>query len=171
MRILGVDLGDVRQTDGFTCGPTTALVAAALLDAAYAATLDRTPEGLAREQHRLHRAANSLWPRRLGTTPSGVAALISAHGVPYRWRRFRRGDALHDVAEAVGRRLPVALLVGRVIPRHWLLLVEHPEPDTYRLFDPSSGRLRDVGVDALRAHRMSPGFPRAYALVVPRRLP
>jgi hypothetical protein len=168
MRIFGVDLGEIRQTDGFTCGPTAALVAAALLDRAYADTLDRTPEGLAREQHRIHRAANRIWPRRLGTTPAGVAATISRHGVPYRWRRFRRGDALDDVAAAVARRLPVALLVGRVVPRHWLLLVEHPEPGMFRLFDPSSGRLRDVDVDALRTHRMSPGFPRAYALVLPR---
>jgi len=168
MRILGVDLGEIRQTDGFTCGPTAALVAGALLDRTYAAALDRTPEGLAREQHRIHRSANTIWPRRLGTTPAGVAAEISRHGVAYRWRRFRRGDPLDDVAEAVGRRLPVALLVGRVVPRHWLLVVERPEPGTFRLFDPSSGRLRDESVDALRTHRMSPGFPRAYALVLPR---
>jgi len=79
----------VQQTDGFTCGPTVAMVASALLDPMYA-------DGVAdygAEQHRIHTAANRIWPKKLGTTPWGVAATITAHtaelGTRYGWRLFR----------------------------------------------------------------------------------
>ncbi|HEX8626599.1 MAG TPA: hypothetical protein VF755_00315 [Catenuloplanes sp.] len=175
MRIWDIDLGEVRQSDGFTCGPTSAMIAAALLDPAYASALDTTAAGFAREQRRIHRASNRLWPRRLGTTPWGVAAAISIHsaalGVRYGWRMFRGPrDDLTDVLAALDCGWPVALLIGRVIPRHWLLCTEHPDPATLRVYNPASGRIRDVGLDELRHHRLRLGFPRAFALVLPNRI-
>jgi hypothetical protein len=172
VRVWDVDLGEVRQTDGFTCGPTVAMVAGALLDPAYVATLDTTASGLAREQHRIHRAANTIWPRRLGTTPWGVAAAISAHsaalGVRYGWRAFRgAGDALEDVIAAVDGGWPVALLIGAVVPRHWVLLVERVDPATFRAYDPATGRVREVTIEELRRHGLPLAFPRAFALVLP----
>jgi hypothetical protein len=173
VRIRDVDLGDVRQTDGFTCGPTSALVAAALLDPSYAAGLDTTADGLAVEQHRIHRASNRVWPRALGTTPWGVAAAISRHsaalGLRYGWRPFRgRRDDLADVTAAVDTGWPVALLIGAVIPRHWVLLVEHPDPSTLRAYNPASGRILDVRIGDIRGQTLRLGFPHAFAVVLPR---
>jgi hypothetical protein len=175
MRIWGVDLGAVRQTDGFTCGPTSAMVAGALLDPGYAAALDTTPAGFALEQRRIHRASNRLWPRALGTTPLGVAAAISKHsgplGVRYGWRIFKgRRDDLADAIAAIDTGWPVAVLIGNVIPRHWVLAREHPEPAVLRVYNPAWGRTVDVDPDQLRRREARLGFPRVFALVLPKRV-
>src|SRR5882757_7011628 len=120
MKLSGLQL---RQRDGVTCGPTVAVVAGALLDKAREAELsDRA--WFDGEQARVHAAVNRVWPRRLGTTPLGMARALSAHslssGVRYRWRLFRgRRDTLADVSGAVQEGRPVAMLIGRFIPRHW----------------------------------------------------
>ena len=173
MRIRDVELGDIRQTDGFTCGPTSAMVACALLDPAYAAALDTSATGLATEQHRIHRAANRIWPRKLGTTPWGVTAAISRHsaavGARYGWRRFRgRRDDLADVSAAIATGWPVAMLIGGPIPRHWVLLVERTGSG-FRAYNPANGRIEPVTLDELSRHDLRLGFPRAYAFVLPSR--
>jgi hypothetical protein len=162
----------LRQRDGVTCGPTVAVVAGALLDPGYRAALtDRVCfDG---EQARVHAELNRVWPRRLGTTPMGMVRALSAHGsasgVQYRWRLFRgRRDTLSDVARAVGAGRPVAMLIGRFIPRHWVLVVEASGPQ-WQCYEPSSGQVRSVDVDALRASRLSGlGYPRPFAFVLPR---
>jgi hypothetical protein len=148
------------------------LVAGALLDPAYASVLDTTPAGLAVEQHRIHRATNKVWPRRLGTTPWGVAAAISRHsaalGVRYGWRLFRgRRDELADVVAAVDSGWPVALLIGNVIPRHWVLVTEHPDAAGFRAYNPASGRMRALTLTELWRRELKLGFPRAFALMLP----
>jgi hypothetical protein len=158
----------VRQTDGFTCGPTVALVASAALDPAYGATVTDA----AAEQHRIHAAANRLWPRRLGTTPWGVAGVISSHaaalGVRYGWRLFR-GD-LRAALAAAECDWPVAMLIGNAIPRHWVLVVGHAD-GVLRCFNPARGAVASVQVSDVPARRLgSLGFPRAFALVLPTRL-
>ena len=79
----------LRQRDGVTCGPTVAVVAGALLDPGRQAKLS-DPAWFAGEQARVHREVNRLWPRRLGTTPTGMARALTARsspaGVRYRWR-------------------------------------------------------------------------------------
>jgi hypothetical protein len=157
----------VRQTDGFTCGPTVALVASAALDPAYGATV--TDE--ATEQHRIHAAANRLWPRKLGTTPWGVAAVISAHtaalGAHYGWRLFR-GDLSAAIA-AVECDWPVAMLIGAGVPRHWVLIVGHSD-GVLECFNPARGSVASIPVADVRARRLEDlGFPRAFALVLPTR--
>src|ERR1700752_4194748 len=100
----------LRQRDGVTCGPTVAVVAGALLDPGRRAELS-DPAWFDGEQARVHREVNRLWPRRLGTTPTGMARALTARscaaGVRYRWRLFHgRRDSLSDVqhaAEAPGR--------------------------------------------------------------------
>jgi hypothetical protein len=174
MRVWDVDLGDVVQTDGFTCGPTTAMVAGARLDPTYASALGTTAEGFALEQHRIHQASNRLWPRKLGTTPWGLAAAISIHsgaiGIRYGWRVFAgRRDDVADVVAAVDSGWPVALLIGSLVPRHWVLLVEHPDPATFRAYNPATGAIDDLTVDEMRHHALRLGFPRAFAVVLPRK--
>ncbi|WP_432831313.1 hypothetical protein [Dactylosporangium sp. CA-092794] len=158
----------VRQTDGFTCGPTVALVASAALDPAYAATLSDADAGT--EQRRIHAAANRLWPRRLGTTPWGVAAIISAHtaplGVRYRWRRFR--PALGPELAAVETGWPVPLLIGNAVPRHWVLIVGHAD-GVLRCFNPARGAVIEVPLADARNRRLAAtlGFPRPFVTVLP----
>jgi hypothetical protein len=161
---------NLRQRDGVTCGPTVAVVAGALLAPGHGDNLS-DPAWFAAEQVRVHAEVNRIWPRRLGTTPSGMARALTAraNGVRYRWRLFRgRRDALSDVRRAVDSRLPVAMLIGRFIPRHWVLIVEAAGPH-WQCFEPSSGAVRTVAVDAVRRARLTGlGYPRPFAFVLPK---
>jgi hypothetical protein len=167
----------LRQRDTVTCGPAVAVVAGALLDPAYREKLTGNAAGrawFAGEQGRVHHQVNRVWPRKLGTTPMGVAramnAHTAAHGVRYGWRLcWGRRDAMADVLTEVAAQWPVAMLVGRIIPRHWVLIVE-VEGDALRCYEPSSGEVRSVDVAAVRGGRLRGlGFPRAFAFVLPRR--
>ncbi len=165
----------LRQRDGVSCGPAVAVVAGALLNPGYGADLTDAAwfDG---EQGRVHAAANRLWPRALGTTPWGMASTISGHSarhhVRYGWRLLRRGDALTDVERAVRAHWPVAMLIGRnlprAIPRHWVLIVDcHGE--TLHCYEPSSGEVLPVSTAAVRGAQLTAlGFPRAFAFVLPR---
>jgi hypothetical protein len=167
----------LRQRDGVSCGPAVAVLAGALLDPSYASNLTGSDELAGRtwfdaEQGRVHAAANRIWPRTLGTTPWGMAATISGHsaryGVRYGWRLLRRRDALSDVESAVTARWPVAMLVGNLVPRHWVLILK-VRGEMLRCYEPSSGEVRSVSSGAIRASRVPElGFPRPFALVLPR---
>jgi hypothetical protein len=162
----------LRQRDGVTCGPTVAVVAGALLDPGQRGDLS-DPAWFADEQARVHAEVNRVWPRRLGTTPTGMARALTAHshasGVRYRWRLFRgRRDGMLDVQGAVESGRPVAMLIGRFIPRHWVLIVE-VTGQHWQCYEPSSGQVRSVAVDTVRRSRLSGlGYPRPFAFVVPR---
>lgn len=173
MRIAALRL---RQRDGRTCGPTVAVVAGALLDPAYRSQLsgagfDRA--WFAQEQLRVHALVNRVWPRALGTTPMAMARALTCcsrgRGVRYGWRLWwGRRDRLADVLDAVRSDLPVPMLVGRWIPRHWVLVVE-ATAGVLRCYEPSSGEVRPVGLDGLRcAHLEGLGYPRPFAFVLPR---
>ncbi|GAB7067585.1 hypothetical protein JCM12141A_18740 [Mycolicibacterium hodleri] len=154
-----------------TCGPTVAVVAGALLDPDYRAKL-ADPAWSDAEQGRVHAAANRLWPRALGTTPCGLAKVISrrsvGHRVRYGWRLARPGDALADVRRAVRAGWPVAMLIGTLIPRHWVLLVDCDDAG-FDCYEPSSGAVRRVPREAVSGARLHLlGFPRAFAFVLPR---
>jgi hypothetical protein len=163
---------NLRQRDGVTCGPTVAVVAGALLDKGQEADLSDAT-WFADEQVRVHAEVNRVWPRRLGTTPLGMARALSAHrsssGVRYRWRLFRgRRDRLADVRHAVEGDWPVAMLIGRFIPRHWVLIVDTTWLQ-WQCYEPSSGEVRSVDEAAVRRSRLSRlGYPRPFAFVLPR---
>jgi hypothetical protein len=163
----------LTQRDELTCGPTVAVVAAAVLNPDYRARL-ASPVWFAGEQERVHDAVNRVWPQRLGTTPMGVARAISEHGgVRYRWRPWWGvRDRLTDVLAAVDAGLPVAMLVGRIVPRHWVLLLTRDRmraPGVVACYEPSSGQVRVVELEAIRtASLVNVGFPRPYAFVLPR---
>lgn len=158
----------LRQRDGVTCGPTVAVVAGALLDSAYRARLSNS-EWFAIEQTRVHAEVNRIWPRRLGTTPVGMARAVNMHsGVAYRWRRFRgRRDELADILRAVEAGRPVPMLIGRFVPRHWVLIVG-AAGEVWKCYEPSSGEVRSVDVNDMRRSRLRGlGYPRPFAFVVP----
>lgn len=160
----------LRQRDGVTCGPSVAVTAGALIDAEYGAPLRAgEPEcahaWFAAEQVRVHCAVNRVWPRALGTTPAGMARALSAHGVAYRWRPA--GRSLSDVDAALSAGWPVAMLIGGVIPRHWVLLTE-TDGSAMRCYDPASGQRTWIPISDIRASRLLRlGFPRPFAFVLP----
>ena len=163
----------LTQRDGLTCGPSVAVVASAVLHPAYRERLtDR--EWFVREQGRVHDAVNRIWPRHYGTTPMGVArAITERSGVPYRWRTWwGRRDRLADVLLAVDAGRPVAMLVGLVVPRHWVLLLSRDRirtPGVVACYDPATGRVLPVQLEAIRTASLTDvGFRRPYAFVLPR---
>jgi hypothetical protein len=159
----------LRQRDGVSCGPSVAIVARGLLDEDYRAQL-AIAGWFEAEQSRVHRTVNRIWPRFLGTTPVAVARALDGYSgrLRYRWRPVRRRDRLLDVREAVLLGRPVPMLVGRVIPRHWVLLVDVQGTQAFRCYEPSSGELRTVTADAIRRARLTGvGYPRPFAFVVP----
>jgi len=165
----------LRQRDGITCGPTVAVVAGVMLDPVKRDKLlgSHGSQWFAAEQGRIHSDINAIWPRRLGTTPAGMARALSEHSAPagfrYRWRRFRgASDPLTDVLRAAAEGRPVAMLVGaRGIPRHWVLIVG-VSGERMQCYEPSSGRVVAVPVDAVRGARVRGlGFHRPFAFVVP----
>ena len=187
MKLAGLEL---RQRDGVTCGPSVALMTGALLDPARRAVLSDPASGpalFAAQQARLHIELNRVWPRRFGTTPQAMARALTSQastaGVPYRWRLFRgRHDGLADVLDAIGSDRPVAMLVGRLIPRHWVLIVDVGEPPglghalagqaaagrTFECYEPSSGEVRAVDLAAVREARLTGlGYPQPFAFVLP----
>jgi uncharacterized protein (UPF0248 family) len=99
-----------------------------------------------------------------------MSAHSGTYGVRYGWRLCRgRRDAMADVLAEVAAQWPVAMLVGRFIPRHRVLIVE-TTGDALRCYEPSSGEVRSVDVAAVRGARLRGlGFPRAFAFVLPRR--
>ena len=164
----------LRQRDGVTCGPTVAVVAGVLMDPAYRAPLLGAggPQWFSDEQRRIHTQINRVWPRRLGTTPAGMAQALTRHsiGVAYRWRSFRGArDDLTDVLAALETGRPVAMLVGgHGIPRHWVLIVAAAD-NVLQCYEPSSGTVVPVDVAAVRGACLAGlGFPRPFAFVLPR---
>ncbi|MGX9788975.1 hypothetical protein [Mycobacterium sp. MMS18-G62] len=165
MKLAGLHL---RQRDGVTCGPTVAVVAGALLDPGYRARLSGN-EWFASEQARVHAEVNRIWPRRLGTTPMGMARAVNMHSAArYRWRLFRgRWDGLADVRRSVEAGWPVAMLIGRIVPRHWVLIVD-AVGDRLECYEPSSGEVRSVELNDMRRSRLrGVGYPRPFAFVLP----
>jgi hypothetical protein len=161
----------LRQRDGVTCGPSVVIVAGALLDPDYATGL-AAAGWFDTEQGRVHRAINRIWPRFLGTTPAAVAHAVNAHSgrLHYRWRSIRRHDHLLDVREAVLLGRPVPMLVGRLVPRHWVLLVDVEGTRAFRCYEPSSGEVRIVTAEAIRRARLAGlGYPRPFTFVLPSR--
>ena len=163
----------LRQRDGVTCGPSVAVMAGALLDADYGEPLRaaRSQQWFDAEQGRVHRAVNVVWPRALGTTPAGMARALNTHAaarsIRYRWRPAVRRGILVDVCAAITDGWPVAMLIGSALPRHWVLLTEI-DGAAARCYEPSSGRLLLVTLEAIRQDRLHVlGFPRPFAFVLP----
>jgi hypothetical protein len=60
------------------------------------------------------------------------------------------------------------MLIGNVIPRHWVLLVGGDDAG-FDCYEPSSGEVRRVPTAAVSGARLQVlGFPRAFAFALPR---
>ena len=183
---------EVDQCDGYTCGTTSAIVALAEADPVYTLTLtagleppydqadrDEFDRRLTAEQRRVHAKTNTVWPRRFGTLPAGIADWLNEHsgatGVRYRWHlvddtdRRDVSEALREVVTAVDGGHPVPVLVGGPVPRHYVLAVGHAGDDLL-IFEPTSGdTIRVPAADFVNgALRDEAGFDHVQAVIVPR---
>lgn len=155
----------LRQRDGVTCGPSAAIVGAAMLDPRYAAQLEQAGWFEA-EQEQLHRRLNTVWPRALGTTPWGMVEALNAHSsVRYRWRFAESSTRqLSQIRAAVVKGRPVAMLIGKGIPRHWVLLIGF-EHGRFRIYEPGRGDVLLVTAAELSGGL---GFPQVFGYVLPK---
>lgn len=168
----------LRQVDGTTCGPAVLAVLAASTEPGW---FDGGAPGVGDRfgevQKRVHRQANRLWPRFLGTTPFGLLRWLHRHAPAAGRYRLRWVDdtsptdltsAFDAVTAAVRAGRPVPLMVGTWLPRHWVLAVA----DTgrgWQVYEPSSGELRVLDPDVLHGRSAGPvlGWPRLHAALLP----
>lgn len=128
-------------------------------------------------QKQVHRESARFWPRALGTPPWGMVAWLRRNvpaAGPYRVRLVddtcpsdlaRIVDAV-EVALRVGR--PVPLLVGRLVPRHYVMAVGL-QAGGWKVYEPTSGRIQALDPALIRRHALAPvlGFPRLHAAFLP----
>ncbi|WP_300009044.1 hypothetical protein [Pseudonocardia sp.] len=128
-------------------------------------------------QKQIHRESARFWPRALGTPPWGMVTWLRRNvpsAGPYRVRLVDDADARDvsaligavGVALKVGR--PVPLLVGTVVPRHYVMALGAHE-DGWTVYEPTSGQVRVLDLDLLRrrALRQVLGFDRLHAALLP----
>ncbi|MCK0116904.1 hypothetical protein MWU57_07640 [Isoptericola sp. S6320L] len=173
---------EARQVDETTCGAAVLVMLRLAGDPAAALALARDPRGAGPAFAALQRATQlrtrRVWPRRLGTPPWG-AARAAQYG-PWRYTHRVVGSrepsagpraVLRAAVDAASAGIPVPLYSGgdlghgatAAVPRHVVLLTAVRQTvvgPTATLYEPSSGALHAVPVDALRG---AGGAPRAQA--------
>lgn len=128
-------------------------------------------------QKQVHRESAGLWPRALGTPPWGMVRWLRRNvpaAGPYRVRLVDDLDArdVADVVEAVGVVLragrPVPLLVGPLIPRHYVMAVGLHEGG-WKVYEPTSGQVRALDPARIGARTLGNtlGFDRLHAAFLP----
>ncbi|TQM38142.1 hypothetical protein [Pseudonocardia cypriaca] len=187
------------QVDGTTCGSAVLIALAAWADPAETARLDgdevaAAPDGpgaVARagvatgfgarydaRQVEVHRQATRFWPQALGTTPWGMVRWLRRYAPaagPYRVRLVddvsaadvEDALAVTGVALAAGR--PVPLLVGSLVPRHYVLALGVEGDGRWRVYEPTGGQVRVLDLRLVRERRLASvlGFDRLHAVLLP----
>jgi hypothetical protein len=178
------DPAELRRLEAGTVGEPSS--GTATPSGAGAPALARTAGGIAvgfgsrfdARQHQVHHESTRFWPRSLGTTPWGMTRWLrrnaSAAG-PYRVRLvddtsdtdISRALAHAGAALAAGR--PVPVLVGSIVPRHYCMALSRAGTDTWRVYEPTSGQVRELDLGLVRARALTPvlGFGRLHALLLP----
>jgi hypothetical protein len=186
------------QVDGTTCGSAVLVALAAWADPAEVQRLEAVPaagQHLANgrgggggfgarydeRQKQVHRQTNRFWPQALGTTPWGAARWLRDH-VPtagrYRVRLVDDTSAtdtaalITEVGAALAAGRPVPLVVGTLVPRHYVLALR-PDEDgadaAWRVYEPTSGQVRLLDLSAVRERKLATvvGFDRLHAVLLP----
>jgi hypothetical protein len=191
--------GGVRldQVDGTTCGSAVLIALAAWADPAETARLDGDEAAAAAagagaragvatgfgarydaRQRQVHRQSTRFWPQALGTTPWGMVGWLRRYAPgagPYRVRLVddRSAADVDDALAAAGVALaagrPVPLLVGSLVPRHYVLALGVRGDGRWRVYEPTSGHVRALDLRLVRERRLAPvlGFDRLHALLLP----
>jgi hypothetical protein len=191
--------GGVRldQVDGTTCGSAVLIALAAWADPAETARLDGDEAAAAAagagaragvatgfgarydaRQRQVHRQSTRFWPQALGTTPWGMVGWLRRYAPgagPYHVRLVddRSAADVDDALAAAGVALaagrPVPLLVGSLVPRHYVLALGVQGDGRWRVYEPTSGHVRALDLRLVRERRLAPvlGFDRLHALLLP----
>ena len=180
------------QVDGTTCGSAVLVALAAWAEPAELERLDGTGRAAAGtatssvlgfgarydvRQLQVHRESTKFWPAALGTSPWGMVAWLrrNAPGAgPYRVRLVDDSsasdvdDAITAVDAALASGRPVPMLIGAFVPRHYVMATG-AGPSGWRVYEPTSGEVREVPRDAVRARTTAGllGFDRLHALLLP----
>jgi hypothetical protein len=187
------------QVDGTTCGSAVLIALAAWADPAETARLDGDEAAAAAtgagagaragvatgfgarydaRQRQVHRQSTRFWPQALGTTPWGMVRWLRRYAPgagPYRVRLVddRSAADVDDALAAAGASLaagrPVPLLVGSLVPRHYVLALGMQGDGRWRVYEPTSGHVRPLDLRLVRERRLAPvlGFDRLHALLLP----
>lgn len=129
-------------------------------------------------QKQVHRESTRMWPQALGTTPWGMVGWLRRHAPgagPYRVRLVDDAAAadvtaaLHEVGAALRAGRPVPLLVGALVPRHYVLALGLHDGGGWRVYEPTSGQVRvlDLALVGRRALGDVLGFGRLHAVLLP----
>lgn len=120
---------------------------------------------------------NGRWPHVAGTPPWGVRDQLNRNpaglGARYRWAVVvdgipsRADDAIRAALTAAARGYPVPMLIGDLVPRHYVLLVHH-DPAGALFYEPGSGHIVLVGTRELQRRDFSAlGFRHLKGAILP----
>jgi hypothetical protein len=187
------------QVDGTTCGSAVLIALAAWADPSETVRLDGEQATTAAagaaagamagvatgfgarydaRQKQVHRQSTRFWPQALGTTPWGMVGWLRRYAPgagPYRVRLVDDTSAadVDDALAAAGVALtagrPVPLLVGSLVPRHYVMALGVQGDGRWRVYEPTSGHVRALDLRLVRERRLAPvlGFDRLHALLLP----
>jgi hypothetical protein len=187
------------QVDRTTCGSAVLIALAAWADPAETARLDGDAAAAAAtgagagaqagvatgfgarydaRQRQVHRQSTRFWPQALGTTPWGMVGWLRRYAPgagPYRVRLVDDAsaadvdDALATARAALTAGRPVPLLVGSLVPRHYVMALGVQGDGRWRVYEPTSGHVRALDLRLVRERRLAPvlGFDRLHALLLP----
>ena len=187
------------QVDGTTCGSAVLIALSAWADPAETARLDgdqaaAAPDGPGAvgragvasgfgarydaRQEEVHRQSARFWPQALGTTPWGMVRWLRRFAPaagPYRVRLVDDvsaadvEDALAATGVALAAGRPVPLLVGSLVPRHYVLALGVEGDGRWRVYEPTSGQIRVLDLRLVRERRLASvlGFDRLHAVLLP----
>jgi hypothetical protein len=190
--------GGVRldQVDGTTCGSAVLVALAAWADPAEIVRLDGEAAASAAvggaqagvvtgfgarydaRQRQVHRQSTRIWPQALGTSPWGMAGWLRRHAPgagPYRVRPVDDtsaadlADALATAGSALAAGRPVPMLVGSLVPRHYVLALGVLDDGRWRVYEPTSARIHALDLRLVRERRAARvlAFDRLHVLLLP----
>ncbi len=169
----------LRQPDRRSCGAASLVMARRLVHPRYAGQV-RDQATFAHEASTLHRRLTSVsdtaggwqvpWLRVVGTPPWAVAReLRLLAGVPYAVHGVRGHRHVWAHLRDVGPQRPAAVFVGdRFLPRHVVLVTEVDDARA-TTYEPTSGRLLQVGRERWERSDLDlAGWDRPWLVVSPR---
>jgi hypothetical protein len=176
------------QVDGTTCGSAVLIALAAWADPAELTRLEASGTATSlvgtrfgarydARQKEVHGQTNRWWPQALGTTPWGAVRWLRDHAPAAGRYRVRLVDdtsatdvarVIDDVRAPLAAGRPVPLLVGSLVPRHYVLALR-TDGGGWRVYEPTSGQVRLLDLAVVRERRLGPvlGFDRLHAVLLP----